>query len=305
MRRTKQKTMRCYLCEREDFTIRDGVVRDDPSLQVYECNNCGLVTLSSSQHILPQHYENSGMHGKDVPSIEAWLHETDQDNQRRFELLKAGLVNRRILDFGCGAGGFLHKARSVAAEVVGIEPERRVHEYWGDTIKIYGDMQDAGDGYDVITAFHVIEHLVDPTASLRKLAGMLDEHGRLVVEIPSSDDALITLYDCDAFKNFTYWSQHLFLFNAETLRILAAKAGMRTISIQQVQRYPLSNHLYWLRFAKPGGHQCWSFLDTPELTQAYAAALAAGGRCDTLIGYFGRGDSQISEDTVQNDSSNG
>ena len=57
-----------------------------------------------------------------------------------------------------------------------------------------------------------LEHLADPRGTLVQLAQHLRPHGRIVVEVPSSADALLTLYDCDAFRRFTYWSQHLFLF---------------------------------------------------------------------------------------------
>ena len=93
-----------------------------------------------------------------------------------------------------------------------------------------------GGGYDLITAFHVVEHLSDPIAILKTLAAKLSKNGRMVVEVPSSEDALLTLYDSSAFQHFTYWSQHLFLFNAETLRQLAKQAGLRIASIQQYQR---------------------------------------------------------------------
>lgn len=278
--------MTCYLCNHQSFSVRKGAVRDDPALQILECDNCGLVTLSSLQHIRVGHYEDSGMHGETLPSIESWLKETEQDDQRRFEMLKVAMVNRKVLDFGCGAAGFLRKAQTLAAEVAGVELESRIREYWGEKIALHGDLEKAGDGYDLITAFHVVEHLSDPRAMLRNLAGHLKDRGRLVIEVPSSEDALLTLFENDAFQRFTYWSQHLFLFNAETLRILAAQAGMRVVSIQQFQRYPLSNHLYWLSRNLPGGHQHWSFFDTPALTEAYTASLAAVGKCDTIIAYL-------------------
>ena len=272
--------MTCYLCNLPDFRVRKGAVRDDPSLQIIECTNCGLVALSSLQHIQDGHYEDSGMHGDALPSIESWLRDTEQDDQRRFEMLKSVLVNRRVLDFGCGAAGFLRKAQALAAEVAGVEPESRVREYWGDSIALYGGLE------DLITAFHVVEHLHDPRAMLKELATRLKDQGRLVIEVPSSEDALLTLYENDAFQRFTYWSQHLFLFSAETLCRLATQAGLRVVSIQQFQRYPLSNHLHWLSRNRPGGHQHWSFLDTPALTEAYAASLAAIGKCDTLIAHL-------------------
>ena len=278
--------MACYLCQHSDFLLRKGAVRDDPSLSIRECVQCGLVTLSTVQHIQSDHYENSGMHGDALPAIAAWQHESEQDDQRRFEMLKAGLVNRRILDFGCGAGGFLGKAQTLASEVVGVEPERRVKEHLGGQIELYGGLEDAGDGFDLITAFHVIEHLANPRLILKELATRLTPTGRMVIEVPSSEDALLTLYENDAFSRFTYWSQHLFLFNTETLSRLAVQAGLRVVAVQQFQRYPLSNHLYWLSRNLPGGHQQWSFLDSPILSAAYAASLAALGKCDTLIAYL-------------------
>ena len=138
----------------------------------------------------------------------------------------------------------------------------------------------------MITAFHVVEHLSDPIVILKTLAAKLVNNGRLIVEVPSSECALLTLYDSSAYQHSTYWSQHLFLFNAETLGQLAKKSGLRIVSIQQHQRYPLSNHLHWLSQGKSAGHQKWAFLDSPELKAAYANALASVAKCDTLIAYL-------------------
>lgn len=250
--------------------------------------------LSSLTHINPGFYEESGMHGGSMVPVETWLRETDWDDQRRFEMLKSMITNRNVLDFGSGAGGFLCKAKTLAAKAEGIELEKRVHEFWGEKLTLHKSPDTVDGKFDVITAFHVIEHLVDPLVMLRRLADLLDENGCLVVEVPSADDVLLTLYDSEAFQRFTYWSQHLFLFNAETLRRLGEQAGLRVVAIKQYQRYPLSNHLYWLSQQQPGGHKDWSFLDSPQLSEAYASALSAVGKCDTLIGYFEKSDSGIS-----------
>lgn len=278
--------MHCYLCNHTDTLPRKGSVRDRPSLRIHECAACGLVYLSSIGHIQDGHYEDSRMHGQELPSIASWLRDTEQDDQRRFEMLKASLPNKKLLDFGCGAAGFLSKARQLAAEVVGIEPERRVRDHWGNAIRIFPSADDTDGGYDLITAFHVIEHLPDPRATLKMLAARMADDGRLVIEVPSSEDALLTLYDCEAFQKFTYWSQHLYLFNAETLRHLAIQAGLKVIAIEQYQRYPLSNHLHWLSRHQSGGHKKWAFLDSHAVIEAYSAALAAIGKCDTLIAHL-------------------
>jgi 2-polyprenyl-3-methyl-5-hydroxy-6-metoxy-1,4-benzoquinol methylase len=278
--------MKCYLCNSTSFTTRKGQVRDAADLNILECTACGLVTLNSLSHIQAGFYEKSGMHGTESTPMADWLKDTDWDDQRRFDMLKPTLPNKKLLDFGCGAGGFLNKAQHLAGFVAGIELELRVQKHWHNEIAIHPNIESAGGGYDLITAFHVVEHLSDPVATLKSLATKLSKNGRMVVEVPSSEDALLTLYDSSAFQHFTYWSQHLFLFNAETLCRLAKQAGLRIVSIQQFQRYPLSNHLHWLSQGEPGGHQKWAFLDSPELKAAYANALASVAKCDTLIAHL-------------------
>ena len=266
--------------------MRKGMVRDAPDLKILQCAECGLVTLETIDHISSRFYENSGMHGAKPRSIDAWLKESQWDDLRRFDMVKPSLVNQRLLDFGCGAAGFLLQASHLAAEVVGIELEDRVRQHWEGQLRIVASTDAAGADFDLITAFHVLEHLSDPREMLSNLSTLLKRGGRMIVEVPSAEDALLSLYDCSAFQQFTYWSQHLFLFNARTLETVAQQAGLRVVAIQHYQRYPLSNHLHWLSQSAPGGHQRWGFLDTPELTSAYANTLAAIGKTDTLIAHL-------------------
>lgn len=138
-------------------------------------------------------------------------------------------------------------------------------------------------GYDIITLFHVLEHLPDPIQKLTELSSLLNDSGEIIVEIPNADDALLTLYENEAFSKFTYWSCHLFLFNTKTLKLLADKAALKVNYIKQVQRYGIANHLYWLSKGKPGGHDVWDFLDGTEINKVYAEKLDAIEKCDTII----------------------
>lgn len=139
--------------------------------------------------------------------------------------------------------------------------------------------------FDLITAFHVVEHLPDPISLIRKLATKLKPDGCLVVEVPNSEDALLRLYRSKAFSEFTYWSCHLYLFNTSTLKNLMEKSGLKTYFIKHIQRYPLSNHLYWLSSGRPGGHKAYSIFNK-EIDLHYEAALASIGMTDTIIGFF-------------------
>lgn len=275
--------MHCYFCGPSSLTSRKGKVRDNPNLRILECSNCGLVFLNDFKHITDDFYKKSGMHGVEKVSMEDWLAETAEDDERRFKTFKNFFKKKTLLDFGCGAGGFLLRAENYAQKVCGIELEARVLSYWAGKFDIYDCLEKLRKNFDIITAFHVIEHLPDPIKTLKCLGKKLNKNGKIIIEVPNSEDALLTLYDCEDFQNFTYWSQHLYLFSMPTLLKLIDLAGFKPIFIDHVQRYPISNHLYWLSQGLPGGHLKWPFLNSLELSGAYSKNLAKIGKTDTLI----------------------
>jgi len=276
----------CYLCNSKEYTIRSGSVRDNPKIKILECEDCGLVYLSSVNHIDNDHYENSGMHDGESPDINAWLKETATDDERRYQFLKEKLINSRVLDFGCGAGGFLERAQKTATKVAGVELESALQPSFNDRrLSVYSNLQsviDSGEKYNLISVFHVVEHLSNPITVLKDLAQLLEKDGEIIVEVPSSNDVLLTLYNNVPFQNFTYWSQHLFLFNTATIQMLIKKSGLKVNWTKHIQRYPLSNHLYWLSKGELGGHKKWSFLNSIELNRQYEQQLAAIGMTDTI-----------------------
>ena len=275
---------RCPLCSGRRFCIRPGSVRDRADLQILECQDCGLVFLSSRDHITEDFYKNAGMHGSALPSVKEWLQETEEDDERRFRQFLYAIQGKVIVDFGCGAGGFLLRARKVAKKVYGIELEKRLQTHFSSSgLSVFEDIGKLPEKPDLIFMFHVLEHVAEPLPLLERLR---QTGARLIVEVPNADDALLTLYHSEAFSHFTYWSPHLYLYNAGTLPRLLKKAGYQVVYVRQYQRYPLSNHLYWLAKGKPGGHKIWPFFNSAELEASYSAALGAIGKCDTILAEF-------------------
>ncbi|MFA5139662.1 MAG: class I SAM-dependent methyltransferase [Elusimicrobiota bacterium] len=269
---------------------RPGKVCDKTGIDVLECLSCGLVFLSSFDHVSEGFYTDSGMRASSAGasdrgcSVDYWRNMTAWDDDRRLVYLRPLVENRRLLDFGCGHGGFLLRARRLAARAVGVELDREMAaEFKKQGLEVHPRLDAVQGQFDLITMFHVLEHIPDPAALLRETAGRLAEKGRIIVEVPSGADALLTLYQSAPFADFTYWSCHLYLFTASTLAALAAKAGLRVDYVKHIQRYPISNHLYWLAKGRPGGHQKWHFLDSEELHRAYEKQLASVGATDTMI----------------------
>jgi 2-polyprenyl-3-methyl-5-hydroxy-6-metoxy-1,4-benzoquinol methylase len=276
--------MKCYLCNSKSFLkIKQGV-RDNKDLSVIKCNNCGLVTLNSFDHIHEKFYENSNMHSKKI-KISDWLSQTKKDDDRRLSFLLEKMKNKNILDFGCGNGGFLLNAQEISNNVVGIEPEMQFKNFFKkQKVRVYDSLTDIHEiKFDLITAFHVFEHLKDPLEILKSLSPFLAEGGEIIIEVPNSDDILLSLYKSNEFSDFTYWSQHLFLFNEKTLTDLISKSEFRINWIEQIQRYPISNHLYWLSKGLPNGHNIYSIFNNNKLNQEYSKVLKQEKMCDTLL----------------------
>jgi len=277
---------KCYLCNTQKFTQVEGKVRDLPDMPILKCKECGLVFLENFNHIDEGFYEESKMRSdKDISDWDVYIQESLVDDLRRAEWIKEKVLNKSVLDFGCGAGGFLSKIKDCVKRCSGVEKDRSLQRIIKNkfNVYVYPDIEDVNEKFEVITLFHVLEHFKDPEGLLVRLSKLLENDGHIIVEVPNSNDALLSLYKSKAFSEFTYWGCHLYLFNDENLKKLVEKAGLSIDYVQQIQRYPLSNHLYWLAEGKPGGHKKWDSLDSEELNKLYERSLGNLGICDTIM----------------------
>lgn len=283
--KTYQKT--CYLCGSSEFEKLDGKVRDNETLDVLQCKNCSLVFLSSFEHICDNFYEEDGMFGgencKNI-DIKNWLKTTKEDDKRRYDFLKKEIKDKKILDFGCGNGGFLLNAQKIAQKVAGVELQKCLQNFFEQKkLEVYSDINQLTEKFDFVTLFHVLEHIKDPIELLKSIGSKLEENGEIIIEVPNSNDALITLYKNYSFMNFTYWSCHLFLFNEATLSEIVKKAGYKINYLKHVQRYGFANHLWWQFMKEPGGHKKLWFLNWGFLNRWYEKSLASVKATDTII----------------------
>jgi len=260
-------------------------VRDRDDIAVLRDPLTEVIVLSRFDHVAATYYqERKEKHSYSVHGNELATPRLD-DNVRRAADFGGYIRNKRWLDFGCGLGGMLDEMKSEAAWAAGLEPSQQRQEIvTAKGHKVIGSLKELEDqSLDVVTMFHVLEHLTDPIEVLKAVRRVLRPGGTLLIEVPHARDALFSLYDCEAFKRFTFWSEHLVLHTRQSLRILLQHAGYEEIEIMGYQRYPLANHLYWLSQHKPGGHDSWRSIASAELTSAYTNVLQKIDRTDTLI----------------------
>ncbi len=149
----------------------------------------------------------------------------------------------RLLDVGCGTGTFLERARARGWDVAGTELSRTgaAAARAAGLAVAEGELWEAGfpEGtFDVVTCWHVIEHVADPRRLVGEIARVLRPGGALVLATPNLEDRIFrAAYVLARGRRPRLYEPgereiHLYIFSADTLRRLVASAvwGKRLVN---------------------------------------------------------------------------
>lgn len=210
--------------QRPAFTAQDSLGPD--SFDLVECQDCGLVfvqPIPAAEHI--EAYYAKGYYGRRHPALKDFFMDL------RVRQVGRPTGSGRLLDIGCGGGDFLLACRKRGWTVVGVEqggapvmqqqgalaiqvvPPERMHDL------------EAGS-FEVVTIWHVLEHLPEPRATLEAVRRLLAPSGRLVVEVPNFGSWQARLGGPDWFHIDV--PRHLLHFDRQALEGLLARCGFVT-----------------------------------------------------------------------------
>jgi len=133
----------------------------------------------------------------------------------------------RILDIGAGTGDFLSVAKNDGWEIIGIEPSDKAKEIAskkGVTF-VANTSELENHSFDVITMWHVLEHVPDLDYQIKELKRLLKPNGTLIVAVPN-------FKSFDAKYYGTFWAAydvpiHFWHFSKTSLKMLFEKEGMK------------------------------------------------------------------------------
>ncbi len=261
-------------------------VRDRNDIEVLKCEKSGVIFLSSTETNETYYIEKKGTSYWSHADRNVALKSTYEHDQRRFNQFKNLIIDKKYLDFGTGLGGILDLLKPYASEIFAIELQKDIRNLLGTLdYKVFESIEliPSEQKLDIISLFHVFEHLTEPLDILNKLYARLETNGKIIIEVPHANDALISSFNLESFKKFTFWSEHLILHTRSSLTTFLKEAGFKNISIKGFQRYPLANHLYWLLNHQPGGHQFLQQFRNKAIDKEYANLLKNIDQTDTLI----------------------
>lgn len=154
---------------------------------------------------------------------------------------------KRLLDIGSGGGGFLRRMRDYGWEVVAVEPDpvaaERARKLHG--LEVHATTLEQADlppqSFDLITFYHVLEHLPDPIATLRRARELLRLGGRLVALTPNQGSL--------GYRRFgPAWvsldpPRHLYGYSVGHLKQIALLAGL-SCYVRSVTGRESGRHVY-------------------------------------------------------------
>jgi 2-polyprenyl-3-methyl-5-hydroxy-6-metoxy-1,4-benzoquinol methylase len=207
------------------------------------CPGCTLVFVDP----VPAEAVASAAYGPDY--YEPWQERFEERARlrmwwRRLSLIEARQPHGALLDVGCGDGLFMKVARDADWSVEGIEfsPEgaRRSSMRLGRPVAIGDLAQVAGlrGPFDVVTLWHVLEHLKEPVPLLEAVRQRLRPGGLIAVAVPNLDNLPMRVaYRLARGRRLPLYEQgarepHLSHFSPRSLRSFLRRQGFERIDIR-------------------------------------------------------------------------
>jgi 2-polyprenyl-3-methyl-5-hydroxy-6-metoxy-1,4-benzoquinol methylase len=265
---------RCNSCRSTKIRQRDLLeawkYAPGKRFRMMHCLHCGLDFLHFGEgwddlwHYYPQDYEphrqkrtsGSPIRQKAMGRIRAVFRSEKEDagttvsglfrkslawayNKLAYRSVPFSSGTKEILDIGCGAGEYLSMMRQLGWKTVGVEPgkkaalqtaERGITVHCGpfETID-FGNQR-----FDVITMWHVLEHIPEPRAVLEMISHLLRDDGYLVMGVPNYDSVDRRFFG-EKWNGFEL-PLHLYHFNPDSVSELLNRTGFRCQSINHLIR---------------------------------------------------------------------
>ncbi len=222
------------------------------SLSILRCESCSMVYLNPrpTEEESKQYYQHeeylpfsSTQQGKSVTGLAyrlvrrinlRWKRRLIEHYWRKGKAKGAG----RLLDVGCGTGEFLEAVRRGGWQVEGVERDENASAWARESLGIpvetgsVDTLQTTSGLFDVITLWHVLEHLYDPGAAVRKIRDLLANDGYVLIALPNVGGLDSRVYGANWIALDT--PRHVNHFSPTTLTRLLTEAGFVPLARRQL-----------------------------------------------------------------------
>lgn len=234
----------CPLCNSKNLSLAIRTIDfmvSEKAFDISKCNNCHFHFTNprpqEEQVSSYYHQEKYLSHSKKQFSIVEKIYQlakryTLNWKLKNIEKLKGNRTPLNILDVGCGTGDFIKHCRKQNHKVVGVEPADDIRKKLisADQLLVHKYLAELNQKeFDVITFWHVLEHVYNLDESIQQVKTLLKEDGLVFVALPNHQSY-------DAKKYGKYWAgwdvpRHLWHFSKEDVKTLCKKHELKLLKI--------------------------------------------------------------------------
>ncbi|HOE58892.1 MAG TPA: class I SAM-dependent methyltransferase [Bacteroidales bacterium] len=232
----------CPICKNEKVN-RILVTKDfflsNEEFEIWECEFCKIRFTQPipSEEKIQDYYkkEEYFSHYKNKKSLSYYIYNIARkiNLRRKYKFISKDLQLKigRVLDVGCGSGDFLNYLFSKGWDCAGVEPDNDSRHYLTKMNKfpVYSSLNEieSANSFNLITFWHVLEHIHHPEDAIQKIINLLNKEGILLIAVPNYDSP-------DAEFFMSYWAawdvpRHLFHFNLLSLSKLLKINNLQVI----------------------------------------------------------------------------
>lgn len=232
----------CPICSTQTFK-HFGVAKDHTvsheTFSLQQCSACNFLITSPrpadsdlGKYYLSDEYIS---HTAKATSLFDKLYEISRRFALKWKLtlvkkfIDPGATAPRILDYGCGTGFFLKELKENGFNIAGVEPSSKARTVAEKNtgIEIEETLATLEGKYDVITLWHVLEHVSKLNELVTELKSRLNKKGTLIIAVPNYQSN-------DAKKYGMTWAgydvpRHLWHFEQKTMNNLLHRHNFQTI----------------------------------------------------------------------------
>lgn len=225
MNETSDRVAKCWICG-GDAPIDEDYL----PVSLHRCSQCGFV-FAPDRSTGELHELYSDEYFDDFHGEGSYLDESQRryEAKRRIDWVTQHVQSGRLLEIGAAHGVFLDEARRRGFEVTGVEPAPSyadlAREHFDIDVRagFVENVELPPEPFDVVCAWHVLEHIPDPLPALRRLRSALASDGWMFIEIPNIESPR-------ARQQKAEWihldpANHVAFYNPQQLSAVLEKAG--------------------------------------------------------------------------------
>lgn len=232
----------CLVCGQTQFTTlfscKDFVATEE-TFQVQRCNNCSFLFTNPRPEIskIGRYYQSDQYvsHAGNKKGLIYKIYDVVRNYsiKKKLTLIKGYHTKGKLMDLGCGLGDFLNGVHQDGVfDSVGVdvseEAIKHVKNRFGIDVKNENQLDSfLQNDFDIITQWHVLEHVHLLNERIEQLKRLLKPNGTLFIAVPNSDS-----WDAKFYKQ--YWDaydvpRHLYHFNHRSFSLLMEKHGLKVV----------------------------------------------------------------------------